>query len=216
MLKEELIAQHSTLQFITHSTEQYTYLDSARMALEGGCRWIQLRMKEASTDEIRSVALEVQPLCQAYGAVFILDDQVELAKELGADGVHLGKMDMPVDEARRILGDSFIIGGTANTFGDVERLYRKGADYIGCGPFRYTTTKKNLSPILGLEGYQCIIQQMREKGINLPVVAIGGITDDDIPHILQTGVNGIALSGTILRAEHPTEKMKTICSLCKE
>ena len=141
---------------------------------------------------------------------FIIDDDVELVKKLKADGVHLGKNDMPIAEARRILGKDFIIGGTANTFDDVVSHYRAGADYIGCGPFRFTTTKKNLSPILGLEGYQSIVRQMHEHRINLPIVAIGGITCEDIPAIMQTGVSGIALSGTILRAENPAEETRKI------
>lgn len=201
------------VQFITHYTERYGYLDSARMALEGGCRWVQLRMKEASVEEIRPVAREVQALCRRYGAVFIIDDHVELIRELQADGVHLGKNDLPVCEARQRLGTSYIIGGTANTFEDIVRLHEAGADYIGCGPFRYTTTKKNLSPVLGLEGYRNIVRHMKKAGIALPVVAIGGITAEDIPEVLGTGVNGIALSGTVLRAEDPVEEMRRICKL---
>ena len=109
-----------------------------------------------------------------------------------------------------MLGEEFIIGGTANTFEDIERLASQGADYIGCGPFRFTTTKKNLAPVLGLEGYRDIIAKMEDAGIDLPVVAIGGITADDIDEILATGVRGIALSGTILRAENPVEEMRFI------
>ena len=198
------------IQFITHETETIGYVEGARMALEGGCRWIQLRMKDASDDEVRKAAAEIQPLCKAHDAIFLLDDRVELAKELKADGVHLGKNDMPVDEARRVLGEEFIIGGTANTFEDIERLASQGADYIGCGPFRFTTTKKNLAPVLGLEGYRDIIAKMEDAGIDLPVVAIGGITADDIDEILATGVRGIALSSTILRAENPVEEMRRI------
>ena len=201
------------VQFITHYTDRYTYLDSARMALEGGCRWIQLRMKDATTDDIRPVALQVQALCKQHEALFVIDDHVELARELEADGVHLGKNDMPVDEARRVLGEGCIIGGTANTFDDICRLHRAGADYIGCGPFRFTTTKKNLSPVLGLEGYATLTRQMREAGIRLPLVAIGGITHEDIPALMQTGVNGIAVSGSILRADDPVAEMRRILDL---
>ena len=198
------------IQFITHETETVGYVEGARMALEGGCRWIQLRMKDASDDEVRKAAAEIQPMCKAHDAIFLLDDRVELAKELKADGVHLGKNDMPVDEARRVLGEEFIIGGTANTFDDIERLARQGADYIGCGPFRFTTTKKNLAPVIGIEGYRDIIEKMEAAGIDLPVVAIGGITADDIEDILATGVRGIAVSGTVLRAENPVAMMKQI------
>lgn len=201
------------LQFITHQTERYSYLDSARMALEGGCKWIQLRMKEAPLDDVERVALELKPLCKQHDALLVLDDHVELTKKLEVDGVHLGKNDMPIAEARRVLGEGFIIGGTANTFDDVKAHYQAGADYIGCGPFRFTTTKKNLSPVLGLEGYRSIIARMEEEGIDLPVVAIGGITYDDIPQLLQTGINGIAMSGSILRADDPVEETRRLLNI---
>lgn len=195
------------IQFITHSNNRYGYVDGARLALEGGCRWVQLRMKEATEAEFMAAA-EIGRLCKEHGATFVLDDHVEWVEKTGADGVHLGKNDMPIDEARKILGSDKIIGGTANTFEDVERLYRQGADYIGCGPFRFTTTKKNLSPVLGLEGYQHIVDQMKSHGINLPIVAIGGILESDIKSILATGVSGIAVSGGILNAENPAEEMQ--------
>lgn len=201
------------LQFITHFTERYTYLDSAMMALEGGCRWIQLRMKDAVEAEIERVALQILPECRRRGAVFVIDDHVELALRVGADGVHLGKNDMPVDEARRLAGGNFIIGGTANTFEDVQRLAAQGADYIGCGPFRFTTTKKNLAPMLGIEGYKDILSRMKEHGITLPLVAIGGITRDDIPRLMAVGVLGIAISGSVLRAENPIEEMKNVIEM---
>lgn len=207
------------LQFITHYTDTIGYLDSVRLALEGGCRWVQLRMKNASADEILPVALEAQKMCREAGATFIIDDHVELVKRIHADGVHLGKNDMPIDEARSILGNDFIIGGTANTYEDVEMHWRNGADYIGCGPFRFTTTKEKLSPVLGLDGYRNIVKKMREanlrnaKGEPLPIVAIGGITASDIPDIMQTGVTGIALSGTVLRAADPVEEMRKLIKM---
>lgn len=193
------------LQYISHFTQQISYAEGIRMALEGGCRWIQLRMKDAPAEEIIACAEEVLPLCRRHGAKFLLDDHVELVRQLGADGVHLGKNDMPVDEARKILGPDIIIGGTANTIEDIIRLHKQGTDYIGCGPFRFTTTKKNLSPILGLDGYKSIVLKMKELGINLPIVAIGGITVEDIPAVMGTGVSGIALSGAILGAPDPVE-----------
>lgn len=201
------------LQFISHYTDKYSYLDSIRLALQGGCRWIQLRMKDATDDEVRPVAIEAQKLCKQYGATFIIDDRVALVKELQADGVHLGKNDMPIGEARRQLGLDYIIGGTANTIWDVKAHYAAGADYIGCGPFRFTTTKQKLSPVLGLDGYRRIIIEMRAAHIDLPIVAIGGITKDDIPAILATGITGIALSGTVLRAANPIDEMKHLTNI---
>lgn len=208
--------QKVKMQFISHFTEQYTYLDSIRLTLDGGCQWVQLRMKDASDKEILCIAPQVKQLCQQYDATFIIDDHVNLVKEIGADGVHLGKKDMPVLEARTLLGDSYIIGGTANTFEDVKNHAEASADYIGCGPFRFTTTKKGLAPILGLEGYLHIISQMQQAGIQIPIVAIGGITADDIPGILQTGISGIALSGTILNASDPVLKTKEIIEIINQ
>ncbi len=201
------------IQFITHYTERYSYLDSARIALEGGCRWIQLRMKNCPLSEVEAVGRQVKALCKEHDAIFIIDDYVELAQKLEADGVHLGKNDMPVAEARQVLGEGFLIGGTANTFEDIVRHYQGGADYIGCGPFRFTTTKQNLSPVLGLQGYASLMQQMKETDIHLPVVAIGGITRQDIPDILRTGVHGIALSGAVLHADNPVKEMQDILNL---
>lgn len=201
------------LQFISHYTEKYTYLDSVKIALEGGCKWVQLRIKDATDAEVLPIAVETQKLCREAGATFIIDDRVELVKQIGADGVHLGLGDMPIAEARKILGEKFIIGGTANTFENVKAHYQASANYVGCGPFRFTTTKKKLSPVLGFEGYRGIVSKMKEQGIDIPIVAIGGITAEDIPQIMQTGVTGIALSGTVLRAEDPVGEMKRILKL---
>ena len=198
------------VQFITHYTERYSYLDSVRIALEGGCRWIQLRMKEASPEETLPIAQEALAMCREFHATFIIDDHVEIARQIKADGVHLGKLDMPIAKARHILGRDFLIGGTANTFEDILEHYKAGADYIGCGPFRFTTTKKSFSPVLELKGYRRIVSQMKEADISLPIVAIGGITKADIPSLMETGITGIALSGSILRAECPIEEMKEI------
>ena len=157
---------------------------------------------------MRAAAAAIQPLCKQHEAVFVIDDRVGLAKELKADGVHLGKNDMPVGEARHVLGEDFIIGGTANTLRRHRAAAPRGADYIGCGPFRFTTTKQNLAPVLGLEGYFTLVNRMRAAGILLPVVAIGGIRFEDIPDIMRTGVRGIAVSGAVLGAPDPVAEMR--------
>lgn len=211
------------LQFITHYTERYSYIDSARIALEGGCRWIQLRMKDADETLLEETALIVQKMCKDYDATFIIDDNVHLCKKIKANGVHLGKNDMPIAEARKILGDDFIIGATVNTFDDVLLCQQSTVngqqtlspfpspvpvpDYFGCGPFRFTSTKKNLAPILGLDGYREIMKKMKENNIDIPLVAIGGITKNDVPELMKTGIDGIAISGSVLRAEKPVETM---------
>jgi len=204
-----------SLQFITQKNEKYNHLEAAELALKGGCKWIQLRMKEASLEEIEKVALQLQPLCKEAGAILIIDDHVELCKKIGADGVHLGKMDMLPADARKILGDGFLIGGTCNTFEEIQKI-KDDVDYIGCGPFRFTTTKKNLAPVLGLEGYQNIIWECRSNGIQIPIVAIGGITSKDILPILKAGPNGIAISGTIANAEDPVKATENILKLLEK
>ena len=173
------------LQFITHATDRYTDLDEVRMALQGGC------------------------LCHHQHATLILDDRVALCPLIGADGVHLGRRDMPVAEARKILGilgPQSIIGATVNTVEDLCRAVDEGADYAGCGPFRFTTTKEHLAPLLGLEGYRLLVAARKELSVQLPLIAIGGITRDDIPDILSTGVDGVALSGCVVRADNPIKE----------
>ena len=204
----------TSIQYITHENQRLSYLDGAILALMGGCKWVQLRMKEASDEEFLVVGSQLRELCKTYSATFILDDRVHLVKPLGADGVHLGKNDMPIDEARRCLqSDKVIIGGTANTFDDIKRLHKQGANYIGCGPFRYTETKKKLAPTLGFQGYKSLVEKMKSEGITLPIFAIGGILYDDVKALLSIGIDGIAISGGILNADNPIEKMKLLMKL---
>lgn len=194
-------AAGGTLQFISDGD-----LVVAEKFLAGGGRWIQLRMKEAAAAEIAERGGRMLELCRKYGAVLLLNDNPALAAEVGADGVHLGRTDMAPGEARAIVGEAAIIGSTANTIGAIEEIAQGPTDYIGLGPFRYTTTKKNLSPILGLEGYRSVMGRMREEGIWLPVVAIGGIELGDTARIMASGVTGIALSGALSRAVDTKEK----------
>lgn len=203
------------LQYITHATPDRDELTGARSALEGGCRWIQLRMKDADDDKFLATGRILARMCREAAAKFILDDRVHLVEALGADGVHLGKNDMPPSEARRILGPDKIIGATANTTEDAMRAVKEGADYIGLGPFRFTTTKKNLSPVLGCEGLREVMTQLRRVS-DIPVVAIGGIVEEDIPAVCRTGVSGVALSGVILNASDPAATTSSILKLINE
>ncbi len=190
-----------SLQFITHRNDKKNDIEGAKAAISGGARWVQLRMKGFSDDEFLRNAHTLKSICSDVGATFLLNDRVELVGACGADGVHIGKGDMTPPKARAILGEGAIIGGTANTTEDIDRLVSEGVDYIGLGPFRFTTTKEKLSPTLGLDGYIDAINHCRAKGYTTPIVAIGGITTSDIAPIMRCGVSGIALSGTILNAE---------------
>lgn len=202
-----------SLQFITHQTPTYDTISSAQVALDGGCRWIQLRMKDASMEVITETAYKLKELCASYNATFIIDDHVSIALEVKADGVHLGKHDLPIAEARRQMGTDYIIGGTANTFADIQQLVADGVSYVGLGPFRFTQTKQNLSALLGTTGYQEILSQCEANGIHIPIVAIGGIIVEDIPTLKQIGIQAIALSSTILQAADPVATTGQICTL---
>ncbi len=189
--------------FITHPSDRYSIAEEVQMVLEGGCKWIQLRLKDASDEEFRQTALEIIPMCRENEAFLVFDDRVELAMEMEVDGVHLGKNDMDPLQARETMGAEAIIGVTANTAADITRMRGWDVDYVGLGPFRFTTTKQKLSPVLGTEGYTEIVTAVRDADIMLPIVAIGGITIADIPSLMATGVNGVAMSGAIINAPDP-------------
>jgi len=195
----------SRLHYITQDIAGFTHPQLAELACIGGADWIQLRVKNKSNDDWLKIALETKSICEKYGATLIINDNIQIAKEISADGVHLGKEDMSPKEARKILGANFIIGGSSNTIDDVKGLMAHRVDYIGIGPFRFTTTREKLNPILGMEGIQKIA---KEFGSKIPMIAIGGIKIEDIGSLMQTGIHGIAISSGINMAEDKSEMTK--------
>jgi len=189
------------LQYISQGNTVEEQLYNIHQALDHGCDWIQMRFKKATSEDAFTLAEAVKILCQEYLATFIINDNVALASEIDADGVHLGLSDMGISKAREILGNSKIIGGTANTFENIQNHSKNGCDYIGLGPFRFTKTKEKLSPILGLEGYIDLMDKMQKAEITTPIYAIGGIQTDDIEPIIKTGIYGIAVSGLITESD---------------
>ncbi len=202
--------------FITHPSSRYSIAEEVQMVLEGGCKWIQLRLKDATDEEFRATALEIIPMCQENEAFLVFDDRVELAMEMSVHGVHLGKNDMNPLQARETMGAEAIIGVTANTAEDILRFNGWDVDYVGLGPYRFTTTKEKLSPVLGIDGYQKIVSKVREADMLLPIVAIGGITIDDIPALMKTGINGVAMSGAIINADDPVEYTRKVIESLNE
>lgn len=197
----------SNVHYITDTTQGLEPL------LKAGLNWVQLRIKNRNEKEIYNIADSFVALCEKYKAYSIINDYPNLAKRVGADGVHLGKGDMSPAEARALLGKDFIIGGTANTFEDVETLYEARVDYIGLGPLRFTETKKNLSPVLGLEGYTEILQSCQANSIRIPIIAIGGITVEDLEALYDIGLHGVAVSGAIRKAQNPAAVVKQFLSV---
>lgn len=183
----------SPLHYITDRPEP------AEHACRAGIDWVQLRVKNRPYADWKALALDTLAICRQFDARLIINDNVGLAGEIGADGVHVGLTDMPVAEARRLLGPDLIIGGTANTLTDIRTHHHAGADYVGLGPYRFTTTKEKLSPILGLAGYETILTACRQERLSLPIIAIGGLDVADIPALVRHGVHGIAVSSAITR-----------------
>lgn len=207
---------YSKLQYISQGLTAKEQLENIQSTLDAGCEWIQLRFKNADEKEFSSVAEQVKNICEKYDAIFIINDNVELAKNIDADGVHLGLQDVPVLQARTILGGNKIIGGTANTLNEVLTRLDERCDYIGLGPFRFTSTKTNLSPVLGLDGYKNIMNEILKNETHIPIYAIGGIAIDDVAAILNTGVYGIAVSGAITEYSNKKELVQTFNSLLHE
>jgi thiamine-phosphate pyrophosphorylase len=198
----------SKLHYITQDIEGASHVQLVEDACKAGVYWVQLRLKNTSYEDWKTIAEKALAICKKYNAKLIINDNVALAKEIGADGVHVGKQDMPVSKAKEILGPDFIIGGTANTFEDVKLHAKSGADYIGLGPFRFTTTKDKLSPILGLEGYKAIVDRCKQENIVVPIIAIGGITEADVEDLSATGIYGVAVASAITHAENKKEMVK--------
>lgn len=202
----------SKLHYITQEVSDRTHVALTEEACVAGVDWVQLRVKNKPYAEWKQIALRAQEICKRYNAKLIINDNVQLAREINADGVHLGKEDVSTAEARKILGNKFLIGGTANTFGDIQAHVAAGVDYIGLGPFRFTSTKEKLSPILGIEGYKSIIEKCRKENMHTPIVAIGGIVVEDVVGILETGIYGVAVASAIT---HSKDKLDTVKELVK-
>ncbi len=198
------------LHYITQDIENTSHAQLVKEACDAGVHWIQLRVKDKTYSEWLNIAHEAKKICDANNAILIINDNVQIAQEINAHGVHLGKKDTSVKQAREILGDDFIIGATANTFDDIKDFAKEKVDYIGLGPFRFTSTKKNLSPILGLEGYKQITKQCLLHNITVPLIAIGGITANDISLIMETGMYGIAVSSYITNSKNKIETIQEV------
>ena len=181
-----------------------------RKALENGIKWIQVRWKNAPENEFIKLCEISKKLCADNQTVCIINDHVHIAKDIDADGVHLGLKDTSIETARNILGENKIIGGTANTISDVLQRMNEPCDYIGLGPLRFTSTKEQLSPILGFEGYEKIIQNLKGKSLEIPkIFAIGGVVVNDIKLLQQIGIYGVAVSGQITNQPSIINEFKT-------
>jgi thiamine-phosphate pyrophosphorylase len=200
----------STLHYISQQTTAADHITNIQAACDAGCNWVQLRIKNSTPEAVLPAAMATRKICEQYNATLIINDYPHIAKAVGAHGVHVGKNDMTVAAARAITGPHMIVGGTANTLEDILQHVKDNASYVGLGPYRFTTTKQKLSPILGLEGIAGILRQLAAHGITIPVIAIGGILQEDIAALLAAGAHGVAVSGLITHAAHKQQVVKSI------
>ena len=203
--------RHFPLMCLTRDAPGEAHAEQAAGLCEAGARWIQLRMKGASDAAWLAEAAETAAVCRARGAVLIVNDSVEVALESGADGVHLGSLDCEWRQARRRLGKGRILGGTVNNSADAARALGSGAlDYVGVGPLRFTATKQNLAPVLGLEGIRDLISSLG----GLPAWVIGGVEPADVPELLEAGASGVAVSSALYRGGRVAENLRAFLDAC--
>lgn len=180
---------------ITFDGSPHSHAKQVQALIQGGAQWIQLRMKNVPEEERQQTARHCLKLCRRFGVRLFINDDAILAREIQADGVHVGWQDMPVAEVRQILGAEAWIGGTANTPEQVRQRLEQGVDLIGLGPWKHTETKKNLSPVLGVEG---VIRGTEAAQGNIPVYVIGGVQPEDFRLIFACGAQGVALSSILV------------------
>lgn len=193
------------LQFITHDIDNLTHIEQAQLACEAGAKWIQYR---CLTKDDKGLLEDINPIaeiCDDWGATLIVTNHIHLNRKADIQGFHIEDMDADFVALRTQLGEDITIGGSSNTAEGLIRLAAEGADYAGCGPFSITTTKPNNSPLLGLRGYEQIVSVLKQKEINLPVLAVGGIKLEDVDALMATGIFGIAASSAINKAENMKE-----------
>ena len=199
--------------FISQQTATKTHLIAIEEALEAGCKLVQLRVKKEPETVVLEQAKKAKALCDRYNAKLVINDYPHVARTVGAWGIHVGLQDMNPGEVRAIVGREMIVGGTANTFEHIQQRVQEGVNYIGLGPFRFTSTKEKLSPILGLEGYQRIMDQVKAANIQLPIVAIGGIVSGDVCGLRDAGISSVAVSGAIMAALDQQAEVERISKL---
>lgn len=179
------------------------HIANIQKVLVGGCKTVQLRVKETPVSDVLEMAAIARELCDQYDAKLIINDDPSIAVAVNADGVHLGLKDFSIANTRKVIGTKMIIGGTANKWEDIMQRVAEGVDYIGLGPYRFTQTKAQLSPVLGLDGFRNHLNKMVQRNIDIPVVAIGGILDTDVEALVDAGVYGVAVSRLLTEASDP-------------
>lgn len=179
-------------------------------ALKGGATFVQLREKDMPEEEFQAEALEIQKLCRQYGVPFVIDDDVELARKVNADGVHVGQSDMEAGDVRAILGEDKILGVSAQTVEQAVLAQQRGADYLGVGAVFHTDSKADAKPV-SHETLKAICE-----AVTIPVVAIGGIGRGNVKELAGSGICGVAVISAIFAAENIREATAQLKALTQE
>ncbi|MFN8549504.1 MAG: thiamine phosphate synthase [Candidatus Eisenbacteria bacterium] len=195
------------LHVITDGTLQtrFGHVELARLALEGGAETVQYRRKDGTARQMIAEAAEIHALCRRHRARLIVNDRVDIAMAVDADGVHLGVDDLPIGFARELLGATRLIGGSSDNAEEAVSLARQSVDYAGIGPVFATRSKQDTGPVLGLEGLAAAV-----RATTLPLIAIGGISIENIDQVLATGVHGVAVLGAVCLADDPLLATRTL------
>lgn len=200
------------LQFITHDITQHTHIEQVQIACEAGAKWIQYRCLTKTDEELLKDISVIGEICDDWGATLIVTNHIHLKGKGDIQGFHIEDMDADFIALRELIGEEYTLGGSANTVENLIRLANEGVDYAGFGPFSITTTKPNDLPMLGYKGYAYAVEQLELKGINLPILAVGGVTLADAEALLETNIYGIAVSAAINQADNLYEAYRDFYS----
>lgn len=203
------------LQFITNEKSPVSVVDQIKGFIKGGGRWVQVRMDDATDEEISKVVEEIKPLCLEVQAFLLLHNRVELAKTLDVGGVHLEKTSILPSKARLELGPAAVIGVTANTIDDIKAVRSLDVDYITIGPYKESDLFDKSVPVLGLDGIKDLDSDMQKLEINIAHVAAGGVGKNDVKTLLEAGVNGIAVSKDIAFAADVKKETEEFLDILK-
>lgn len=202
-----MMKQVGRLHLLTDTVLQsgFSHVELTKLAISGGADTIQFRQKSGATREMIEVARQMKKLCADAGIMFIVNDRVDVAIAAEADGVHLGQDDFPITLARELLGEGRIIGGSAATIAEALKCLSEGADYVGFGPVYPTTSKEDAGPVSGID----ILKQVVEA-VPLPIIAIGGVSAENIPEVIGAGAHGIAVISAVCCQEDPERATKAL------
>jgi len=194
----------SKFHYLSQDLTKRSHIEQVEIACQAGANWIQYRCLSKNDEALIQEIHEIASICDDWGATLILTNHYHLLHQVDAQGVHIEDMNADFIAIREAISDEKTLGASANTFEDIQRIYTSGVvDYIGCGPFAFTKTKPNDYPLLGLSGYQELVQKMQELEIDIPLIAVGGIKLENTEDLISTGIYGLAVSAAVNLAENP-------------